>query len=231
MIKRILTIVLASLLLIGCTNSQPLNDAQLFKQEYETINGTIREKDGNTIREISIPEDNPMVISNAEEVLEKMENKDSLIIYFGFPSCPWCRSVLPTFLESAKENKISRVYYVDVEKIRDTLTMDGNNQVQVEEKGSEAYYQLLEKLASVLDDYTLTNEQEEEISTGEKRIYAPNFVIVLEGKPIYKMEGQSSLQSDGYMELSEEMKQDMKSQFEKFFKILKETSTACESKC
>lgn len=232
--KKLLTIIFLMILtLTGCTTRTPASDAQIFKEEYEGLNGTIREKDGKTIRTITIDSENPIVISSGEEVLEKMEKKDSFILYFGFPSCPWCRSVLPTFLKEANEQGIRSIYYVDIETMRDTLVLDEKGNVQVEEKGSEAYYSLLEAMNDVLDSYMLKDESGNEVDTKEKRIYAPNFVIVQKGKAVYKMEGQSSLQTDGYMELSEEMIQDMEAQCEEFFSKALASKDACEveTKC
>ncbi|MDO4466098.1 MAG: thioredoxin family protein [Bacillota bacterium] len=216
--KKIVSLLLClTMLLTGCVKSQEMSDAQTFKTVYEELNGTIREKDGKEIRSITIPVDNPMKMSSAEEVLQKIENKDSFIVYFGFPSCPWCRSVIPTFLEVAKEKGIQQVYYVDVENIRDVL-ISGE-----EKEGTEAYYQLLEKLDSVLDPYTIDGKD-----MGEKRIYAPRFVRIRNGVAEELISGESSLQTDGYMELSEEMIQDMRNQYEQFMDRALASNDACE---
>lgn len=231
--KKIFTILFLMLFCIGCSNQQSMSDAQIFKKEYEELNGTIREKDGKTIRAISISEENPIVISSAEEIVEKIENKDTFIVYFGFPSCPWCRSILPTFLDVAKEKGVQSIYYVDIENIRDTLSLDDQGNVVEELKGSDAYNQLLEAFSDVLDSYILKDEDGNEIDTMEKRIYAPNFIIVKSGKAVYKMEGTSDLQTDGYMDLSEEMIEDMRVACEEFFEIVKGMANACEvdTKC
>ena len=55
----------------------------------------------------------------AEEIAEKIEKKDSFIVYFGFAKCPWCRSVLETLIEVAKDQGLDTIYYVDVKDVRD----------------------------------------------------------------------------------------------------------------
>ena len=115
-IKFILTLCL-TFTCFGCIKKE--SDAMKFKKEYESLNGTIREKDKQTIRTLSIDQDNPMVYSSCQDIIDRIENKETFIIYFGFSDCPWCRSSIETFIESAKENNITTVYYVDIKEDRD----------------------------------------------------------------------------------------------------------------
>ena len=72
----------------------------------------------------------------------------------------------------------------------------------------------------------------DETDTHEKRIYAPNYISILNGKPQLKIDGTSSLQSDGYQEINEEMKQDMKDQFQTLFdSIQTKACSTVEKKC
>ncbi|MDO4466097.1 MAG: hypothetical protein Q4C49_03695 [Bacillota bacterium] len=193
-----------------------MSDAQVFKTVFEELNGTIREKDGKEIRSITIPKENPMMVSSAEEVIQKIENKDTFLLFLGFPSCPWCRSVVPTFLEVAKEKEIQQVYYVDIENIRDIL-IPGE-----EKKGTEGYYQLLEKLDSLLPPYIIDGKD-----MGEKRIFVPSFVRIKDGVATELISGESSLQTDGYMELSQEIIQDMRNQLDPFLDRVLSSNLTC----
>ena len=208
----------------GCIKKE--SDAMKFKKEYESLNGTIREKDKQTIRTLSIDEDNPMIYSSCQDIIDRIENKETFIIYFGFSDCPWCRSSIETFIESAKENNITTVYYVDIKEDRDEIEII-DSQISKSKEGSTAYYKLLDLLEPVLDEYIV-----DEINTNEKRIYAPNYVSILNGKPQLKIDGTSSLQSDGYQEINEEMKQDMKDQFQTLFdSIQTKAFSTVEKKC
>lgn len=222
-----------ALALVACTANKKEttidNDASKFKKEYEDINGTTREKDGKVIREVNIPEDNPIVYSSWKEIVEMMDNKQSFAVYFGFTDCPWCRSCVETMIASAKEAGITTLYYVDVKEVRDTLALDDQNKVIVEKEGGEGYAELLARLESVLDDYALSDAEGNEVATGEKRIYAPNIVIVKDGEPLTKIDGTSSLQTDAYQELTTEMIAEMQETFKAAFGLLNDKS-ACSVK-
>lgn len=208
----------------GCIKKE--SDAMKFKKEYESLNGTIREKDKQTIRTLSIDEDNPMVYSSCQDIIDRIENKETFIIYFGFSDCPWCRSSIETFIESAKENNITTIYYVDIKEDRDEIEII-DSQISISKQGSKEYHTLLELLGSVLDNYIV-----DETDTHEKRIYAPNYISILNGKPQLKVEGISSLQSDGYQEINEDIKQDMKDQFQSLFdSIQTKACSTVEKKC
>ena len=204
--------VALAIVLTACSNKKDTvkTDAERFKEEYESINGTIREKDGKTIRTITIDADNPIVYATAEEIAQKIDSQETFAVYFGFKDCPWCRSIVPTLIECAKDLQLSAVYYVDVKEIRDTLEVH-DGEVTTAEAGSDGYYQLLERLDSVLNDYSLKDSDGNMVDTKEKRIYAPNIVIVKEGHSLEMTDGISEKQLDAYEELTDEIKSEMRS--------------------
>ncbi len=155
-----------------------------------------------------------------------MENKKTFLVYFGFPTCPWCRSIMSSFLSVLKDNGVEEIYYVNIKDIRDELELDDKKEVKVKKEGSEDYKVLLEKFDNVLEDYTLKDKKGKDVETGEKRIYAPNIVAVIDGKAVKLTSGISDKQDDGYMELTDEIKKDMKESIEK---VVREYSTASAS--
>ncbi len=229
--KKIGIIILMLFVILGiillCIYKQNTTDAIKFKREYESLNGTIREKDGKTIRTLSIDKDNPFVYKKAEEIVDKMDNKETFVVYFGFSDCPWCRSVLPTLIKAAKDFELDSIYYVDIKEIRDELSIDKNGKVVTEKKGSKGYYELLKRFDNILEDYTLTDEQNKEINTKEKRIYAPNIIGVVKGKAEKLTTGISEKQTDGYMKLTDEMKEDTYNQFKCVLKCVTEKDKTC----
>lgn len=206
------------------------SDALKFKEEYESLNGTTREKDGKTIRSITIPKNNPMVYSDADEIVDMINNKETFVVYFGFNDCPWCRSVISTLIEVSKDEGLEKVYYVDVKEIRDTIELDSNGNVNTTIKGSDGYYKLLKLLDGVLEDYNLFDENKNEVSTGEKRIYAPNVVAIVNGKAEKLESGISDKQTDGYMKLTEEIKKETYDKFKCLIKCVTESNKSCSPK-
>lgn len=229
------TVLLVSLFMVTACNHQEANkvgqsDAEKFKEEYETLNGTTREKDGKTIRTIEISTDNPMVYADENEIIEMMEDEKSFVVYFGFSDCPWCRSAIPTLIEVAKDLGLDKIYYVDVKKIRDTMAIDEEGNVITETKGTDGYYGLLKKFDNVLDDYTLKDEDNNEVETGEKRIYAPNIVAVVEGNPVELTDGISEKQTDGYMELTNEMQEESYNKIKCTIQCVADENKTCSAK-
>ena len=202
-------------------------DAIKFKKDYESLNGTKREKDGKTIRSITIPKKNPFVYKEAEDIVKMVEEKETFVVYFGFNDCPWCRSVVPTLASVANDLNLDTIYYVNVKDIRDTMKLDDENKAVTDVKGSKGYYKLLDTFSSVLADYTLEDQDGNEVETGEKRIFAPNIISVIDGKVTKLTEGISEKQTDGYMKLTKQMKNDMKKQVEEVLKPVQEAKTTC----
>ena len=210
----------------GGTSRFNSEDAKKFKAEYEALNGELNAS-GTAIRSVSINEDNPFVYSTVEDIIKKIDNDETFIVYFGFPNCPWCRSVIEKAIEVANKQNIKTIYYINIrnenneEILRDKYILGKKNKVVKDEDGTAEYKKLLEKLDSVLDDYTLTTQDGDEIRVGEKRIYAPNFIYVKNGTPLKLEEGISSKQTSSTQELTEDILKDEEELFTKFFQLTK----------
>ena len=230
--KKIISFLIIVVLMIsvtGCVISNDIKDSEKFKEEYESQNGK-KSKSGKENRKVSIPEDNPFVYTTAEEISKKMDNKETFIVYFGFSTCPWCRSIIEELIKCAKDSKVDKIYYVDVLDIRDTKEIDEEGNIKTTKEGTKGYNELIDKMSNILSDYTTTNEDEEEISLEEKRIYAPNVIAVVNGKATKLEEGISEELKDPYMELTEEMKKYTYNSFKCIFKCIEEAETVCTSK-
>lgn len=224
----IIGMILVLCITTACTQKkEKTTDALVFKEEYESLNGTTREKDGKTIRSIDIAKDNPMVYAEAKDIVKKINKKESFIVYFGFSDCPWCRSILPTLLEVADDYDVEEIYYVNVKEIRDTMKIDENGDVVTDIKGTDDYYKLLELLDSVLETYALVDDEGNKVDTGEKRIYAPNIVSVVKGKVRSLESGVSDKQTDGYMKLTSKIKKDSYQKLEVLVKDYMENKDIC----
>lgn len=225
--KKIEVIVIALIsvfLLTGCVDKT--TDAYKFKEEYESINN----KDngfGKKYRKLNISNDNPFIYSTPEDILERVNNNETFIVYFGFKECPWCRSILEELIHAAKDKKVDKIYYVDVKDIRDVKQVDEENNIITVKEGNKAYMELIEKFSNVLSNYTLT-KLDEKINTGEKRIYAPNIIAVSNGKAIQMEEGISEELIDPYSKLTNKMKKYTYNKFKCLFKCLEEESITCK---
>lgn len=225
----IIVTVLAAIVLVLNIQKVISNNSQTdgikFKEEYEKLNGKKNDQ-GKKYREITIDSKNKMVYKTTEEVLNLIDKKKSFVLYFGIDTCPWCRSVVPTLASISKELN-QEVYYIDVKDIRDTFELDDDNKPKLVKKGSKDYSKLLEKLEPVLEDYTLTDSDNNEIKVGEKRIYAPSIVSVIDGKAKELTTGISDKQTDGYMKLTKEMEKDTYNKIKKVLKQVSDKNNTC----
>ena len=225
----IIVTVLAAIVLVLNIQKVISNNSQTdgikFKEEYEKLNGKKNDQ-GKKYREITIDSKNKMVYKTTEEVLNLIDKKKSFVLYFGFDTCPWCRSVVPTLASISKELN-QKVYYIDVKDIRDTYELDDDNKPKLVKKGSKDYSKLLEKLEPVLEDYTLTDSDNNEIKVGEKRIYAPSIVSVIDGKAKELTTGISDKQTDGYMKLTKEMEKETYNKIKKVLKQVSDKNNTC----
>lgn len=228
MTKRIMMsiiVILSLTLLCSCglkKEVEPREDAILFKQEYEMLNGKKNARD-IPYRNVNIPENNPIYYASAEDIIDYMDEKETFYVYFGDTKCPWCRSTVEKMIEVASKNKIEKVYYVSIwdeehnEILRDTYVLNSKNKPTLKKEGTKAYKELLVRFDSLLSPYTLTTSKGKKVEVGEKRIYAPNFVYVEKGKAIDLISGNSDKQKTSNEELTEEILKDEEDAFNKFF--------------
>lgn len=221
---KILLVLLVLFLLTGCVDKT--SDAYKFKEEYESINNEDNGH-GNKYRELSIDVENPFIYQTAEEIVERLNNEESFIVYFGFKECPWCRSVIEELIHAAKDKEVETIYYVDVTGIRDVKELDEDGNIKTTNEGTEAYLTLIEKFSNVLSDYTLTKD-DEVVEVGEKRIYAPNIIAVSKGKAIQLETGISDDLTNPYDKLTSKMKKYTYNQFKCLMKCLEEEQTTCQ---
>lgn len=126
-----------SLITFSQKNENPLN------KEYPTLNNN------NVYKKI-----------NSEGFLNRIENKDTFITVFAFPSCPWCQSLLPVLDEVAKEKGLDTVYYIYLKEMRD-------NEKNLEHENYLKIFDIM-KEANAID-------------VNKQRVNAPTIVVVKDG--------------------------------------------------
>lgn len=224
--KKILTCILTLLLICGCTAKTESNK---FKKDYESLNG--KSSSYGEYRELNI-EENPFVFSSSDEIIKMIENKESFYVYFGDKACPWCRSVIEKAISVSKKYSVSKIYYINIwdddhnEILRDKYELKDGKAVKVND-GDKNYSKLLEYFNEFLDDYTLTDEENNIINIGEKRIFAPTFIYIENGKAVRETTGISEKLTSPFDELTEEILKDEEKLFNDFFGA----DLVCNDKC
>lgn len=203
-----LLIVLGVFLIIGIglyifLDDDITKDERAFKNEYENLNGQ-KNENGRTNIEVEIPKDNNIKYASSDEVM-KFLDEGTGILYLGFPKCPWCRNIVPTLLETAKENEIEDIYYFNALSIRDEKKLDEDGNIITTKKGTKAYYKLVDRLKDQLTPYEGLNDE------SIKRLYFPTVIFVQSGKIVGSHIGSVDSQENPYKPLTKQQKKELKS--------------------
>lgn len=147
-----------------------------------------------------VSKDNKFEYATIDQVLEVI-NKGTGIIYFGFPSCPWCQAYVPVLDEVIREQSISKVYYYNPKDIR--------------EKNTEEY----KRLTTLLGDY-LENDK-----NGNKRLYVPHVFVIKDGKVLGENSDMSTMSGDAKKYFTEEKRAELKV---KLIEIISKLGNSCK---
>lgn len=126
--------------IIAVLKNQELSDSIKFKREYTEVE-----------------DNNIFYYASYNEIIEVLTKKTG-IVFFGFPSCPWCQAYAPILDEVAKEQDSPKIYYYNIKEMRKNNTQE--------------YKALVEIIkANLLKD-----------EDGLTRIYVPDVYFVKDGK-------------------------------------------------
>jgi len=144
-------------------------DALQFKQEHEAYNSVLDDSGNPRHRYLYIPENNRVVYLSFDQLVDLIESGTGAF-FFSRPTCPWCRMVLPTFLQVAEDMNMY-VYYYDIDYDRDAHNAN--------------YVWILE----ALHNYLPTDDRNQTPSTPEfdpdiKRVTVPHFFFVKDGQVV-----------------------------------------------
>ncbi len=106
---------------------------------------------------------NPLSLKDA---LTQVEDKETTILYFGYPGCAWCNEAYPVIEELVTENNTT-VHYI-------------NTAVESEDPDFDADFEIFKTYAT---DYLPTD------SNGEKAFYVPNIFFIKEGNIVFQHVG------------------------------------------
>lgn len=187
--------VLAFYLKESTTKTKTETDSEKFAKEYNLV-----DKSGEKI-------DNVFTYRTSEEIIKILKNGTG-VVYLGFPECPWCSQYVVYLNEVAKENKVEKIYYLNILEDRKNNT--------------EAY----QEIVSILSDYLQYDDE------GNKRIYVPAVIAVKDGK-ILGFDDETSYDTKGYDSPQEYWKnEDLDALKEKLACMMKDCEkSVCTSSC
>lgn len=219
--KIVLCMTMILLLISGCGKE---TDAIKFKKEYESLNGK-EAASGEKYISLDIDKENIIKYASIKEAIEMIDNGTG-VIYFGYPECPWCRSMISSLLEAANSTSVEEILYVNMYDVRDRLSLNENNEVITEVEAKKGYFDLLKVLDSILDDYVLVTNDDQIINTGEKRIYVPLVVFVKNGEIVGYHTDTVASQDNPYILLDDDQKEELVDIYKS--NIQKVTNNSCD---
>lgn len=160
-------------------------DSLRFKNEYEALNGSIP---------MTISENNPIKYLDFTET-EQILTTGTGVIYFGFPSCPWCRNIIPVLFDTADKNNWDTIYYVNPRELK---------------SNEKNYNKLLEILSNYLRE-----------SDGKKVLYVPDVYFVKNGTIVGHHLSTVESQVDPTVSLTDEQVQELSNIYQSLFDKIK----------
>lgn len=150
-------------------------------RSYAAYNGrAVPDVEGKIYRNVNLPYDNTLSPVTATEAREIQNG----FIIFAFPTCPFCRNLLPVLADVARAENLP-VAYCRIDTYRDRYVYSAEVAAPVQtQPAGEGYAELLTWLDTCLDAYTIRDGDGKEVAVGEKRIHAPTLVKVQNGVPV-----------------------------------------------
>lgn len=169
--KRIICLFGLVLLLCGCSAAKPKNPE--LKNPADMSGYVTYDPETEYLYEAS----------TAEEFIERYDNKETFVAYFGFTDCPFCTQAMPVLNEIAAENHTA-VDYIDV---RADSAWKSNKDIN-------CYDEIVDRIGYLF-------EQED----GGPHLYVPFVVFIKDGEAVQDHVGVTDDYTPG-TEITEEQK-------------------------
>ncbi len=213
------------------------SDSQTFKSEYESLNNQ-SDGNGNIYRSVSISDNNRVKYVTANDIVNKINDNNTFVVLFGSSKSHYSRATIESMLSVINEYGINELLYVDIQNICDQYELNDEHEPVKTIEGTEGYYNLLDKLNYILDDYepltyTTTSHKKEkvvEVKVDEKRIYPSTLIVVKDGKAVSLTTClNDELKKDPTIDLTDDIKEYQINQLKSALEVVRVTTTTTES--
>jgi len=182
-------------------------DGALFVSEYESLNNELVDGE-KKYPKVNITFKDIKYI-NVDELLTKLTKGSGMdgtfAVYIGYAECIYCRSAIQVLVDTARESKIDKIYYLDISEIWDIKEINFNGDVIVKQEANPRYWDLVNRLGDeFFEDYILYDKDGNEINMKEKRIISPLVLFVVDGYVISYNAGTLFSQTDPYTPLDDD---------------------------
>ena len=193
--KKLLIFAISALLFTGCTAStstpKPTSDPEPTYPSEVSL---------TTPEEAMLPK---LVDSSVKDMLKRVENKESFVVYFGFEGCPWCAEAKP-ILKQVMVDYDHDVYYIDTRK-----NPEWTSNTMIDD---------YDKLTEFLGDELKKDDE------GTPRLYTPYFIFIKDGEVVMTHQGTVEGYDAHERKMTDEEKDTFKATLgEGFIKVFSQT--------
>ena len=139
------------------------------------------------------------IVSDVKDFLQRLDQKETFVAYFGFADCPWCNDAISILNAEAKAEGIN-IYYINT---RPTKDVKANCEIP-------DYDLLVERVG----EYLTENEE------GEPYLYVPFVFFIKHGDVVFTHEGTVDGYDPGFMPISDELIGQLKETYLQGFELL-----------
>lgn len=140
------------------------------------------------------------IVSDVKDFLQRLDQKETFVAYFGFKDCPWCNDAISILNAEAKAAGIN-IYYINT---RPNKRVKANREI--------TDYDLLVKRVG---QYFGENEE------GNPYLYVPFVFFIKDGDVVFTHEGTVEGYLPEYMHISDEQLGQLKELYLQGFELLK----------
>ena len=185
-------------------NENTYTDQEIkFKDEYESLNES--EYGTSILKTVTIDSDSNVNYLSDETILDALKSGNK-VIYFGWPECNWCRTMLPTLIKVLKSNDIETFYYYNFKELR----------AAYEEGKDLNKVKIYEDILSIIGDDITSTFAKDSNRSGEKKILAPTVVFIKDGNYV----GLHVKTVDSQIKSSEELSKEQVKELEDIYQAL-----------
>ena len=215
--KKIAILLLSlAIILTGCSKKEDVSDSLKFKQEYESLNGQ-KDDEGLSYSTLEISSDCKVKYMTKDKITEVLTN-GTHVVYFGWPTCPYCRLAVPILLETIEEYSGISMYYYDIKALRDAYSSDTNSE------DGKLYSEIVKIISFSECDLSTIDTFED----GSLKLSASIMYFIKDGQIIGYHRGTVESHLNAYEPLEETQKEELKEIYRSYLdEMIKKSPIGC----
>lgn len=180
------------------SDTENLTDTEKFIEQYEDLNlqSYVHGDKRQLFRAVALNHDADIKYISYKEAIEKLNNGDNFVLYYGWPDCPYCRSMIEPLLNASVSAQMP-LYVIELpdDSYKTSRTNYEWKDGEVVISNSNADYDEFIEAFGGLDTFRefvvyKDDDDSEGVLTGKAGMYAPTILLVKDGNAILYSEDE-----------------------------------------